>query len=130
MTFFLEKNFEIDNDLTIHSQSLYNWPCVRPCDWDYKKCLDFYARKTKKNEQLILLGAKAIYDDKWQFHYKTLEEWLIKLSLEDNIIPDFEEHVLVIDKYNYEYKTYVMKIIDLHTGKTIEDNTETILKMI
>lgn len=126
MTYFLEKNFEIDDDFKINSRP-YGWTCIRPCEeLNYNDCLDFWSGKKPKNEKLVMSGACAIYDDKQQFHHKTLEEWLIKLSLEENIVPDFEEHML-LNKMNNRYETYIMKIIDLRTGKILEDNTKKII---
>lgn len=116
MTYFLEKTFELKNFKLVPCK--YASTIIRPCKWSYNKCLDFYSRKMKKNAILHLDGACVSY------YGNDIEKWLITLALEKNIIPDFECHLLNNDNYD----TYCMKTIDLHTQKTIEDNTEAILK--
>ena len=116
MTYFLEKNFYLTNDFKIIPLTRLYPTCIRPCNWSYKRCLDFYAGKMDKKILLKLNGACEHYDG------KSIEKWLINLALKKNIMPDFECQIL--EHYS---KSYVLKVIDLHTKKTIEDNAEKLI---
>ena len=114
MTYFLEQTFKLKNSKLV----LYEYASIiiRPCKWSYNECLDFYSGKMKKNAILNLNGACASYNG------NDIEKWLITLALEQNIMPDFECQML-----EHDLKSYVLKVIDLHTKKTIEDNTEKLI---
>ena len=117
MTYFLEKTFELKNAKIVPCE--YASTIVRPCKWSYNECLDFYSGKMKKNAILHLDAACALYNG------NDIEKWLINLALEENIIPDFEHHL--VESYK-TYNMYCIKTIDLHTQKTIEDKIIQIMK--
>lgn len=113
MTYFLEQTFKLENSKLVPYE--YASTIIRPCKWSYNECLDFYSGKMK-NAILNLDGACEHYDG------KSIEEWLINLALKKNIMPDFECQML-----EHDFNSYVLKVIDLHTKKTIEDNTEKLI---
>lgn len=114
MTYFLEQPFKLKNSKLVPCE--YASTIIRPCKWSYNECLDFYLGKMKKNAILQLDGAFVSYNG------NNIEEWLINLALKKNIMPDFECQML-----EHDLKSYVLKVIDLHTKKTIEDNTEKLI---
>lgn len=97
---------------------------VRPTKWDYETCTNFFLGKLAKNIAMRTEGSVSSY--LIGHEKKSIEEWLVDLSLE-GIVPDFEEHE-VVDKSTYN--SYIYKTVDLKTGKTISDYTNRVTKRL
>ena len=130
MTYFLEKYYEVGLDGKLHPIK-YASVLVRPCQWNYKKVLDFLNGKLSKKTSMILDGAVAYYSDSnehWRQDgkkFSSIEEWLIWLDLEKGITPDIEE--MHIQEFGHDY---IAKTTDLRTKEVLYDNVDNTLAKI
>lgn len=130
MTYFLEKYCEVGLDGKLHPTK-YASALIRPCQWNYKKVLDFLNGKLSKTTSMTLDGAVAHYSDSneywWQDgkKFSSIEEWLIWLALEKGITPDIEEMHIQESVHDY-----IVKTIDLRTKEVLYDNVDNILAKI
>lgn len=116
MTYFLQKTFTLNSD-GILTPSIYGYCLIRPCKLEYSKILDY----TLSTKSICLEGSIAMLQDFKLQDFNSVEEWIIWLSLNKNIMPDFEE--TCIYKYN-NYHEYVVKLVDLHTQKVLYDRID------
>ena len=120
MTYFLEKNFIVNEDGSL-VPAKYCAVLVRPCEWDYETCVDFMSGKKCKKYELMTLNGQIAEFAKSSSSCKSLEEWLICLELEKGIKIDFEVTYICTNDFLHQYHA---KTIDMHTHEVIEDCTE------
>ena len=94
---------------------------IRPCNVSYMTYVKFATGKYNGN--VIHEGAVhywyangSLCRPAYASSFKTLEEFLIDLNVTKQIFPAIENHLINID-----WKTYIVKTIDLKTGKTLYD---------
>ena len=128
MTYFLEKNYELNLDGKV-TPTKYGHVVVRSCKDEYETILNAIKNvKTGKEECIIELdGACATYSDGVIKKFGSLEEWLIWLELDRGIVISFEE-TCILDRTTY--KTYVVKTVDFRTKEFIYDKIEPTLDML
>lgn len=115
-TFILERFFK----LTYKSElvpSSYSSAIIRPCDTPYSILRDVLSGTSFKGE-IIFKGGVEFYrpeETRMSFH-----EWLVDISLNKNIIPDFEKHICSIEAEDPPWgKEHIMMEKDLHTGEIL-----------
>lgn len=134
-TYVLEKTWRIDtHDFKLDPDEFYS-VLVRPCNLTYREYRNFVLGKhSSKTSCIKHEGSVAQWyskrcsiwyvetgmHDKQQF--STFDEFMIDLNVRRMIIPSIENWMFEVD-----FKSYVVKTIDLNTGETLYDGADKLL---
>lgn len=133
-TYVLEKTWRIDtHDFKLDADEFY-FALVRPCGVTYREYRNFVLGKRLSKTACITHGGSVAqwyskHCSSWYVEnmhgnqqFSTFEQFMIDLNVRRMIIPSIENWMFEVD-----FKSYVVKTIDLKTGETLYDGAGELL---
>lgn len=132
--YVLEKTWRIDAHDFKLDDDMFDYALVRPCNVTYREYRNFVLGKHSSKTACITHGGSVAqwYSKRCSIWYvenmhgnqqfSTFDEFMIDLNVRRMIIPAIENWMFEVD-----FKTYVVKIIDLKTGETLYDGADELL---
>ena len=123
-TYVLEKTWKIESKDFKFDLNKFDYALIRPCNIPYKTYRDFSLGKKTRCKQIVHEGCVAYWyaDDRLPAlgsSFKTFEEFLVNANINKQAVPEFENW-----QFDFNWKTYTVRIIDLKTGEVLYDHID------
>lgn len=118
----IEKIWKIDSRDFTFDPDTFDFALIRPCNVPYRTYKNFCLGKFTQCKMIIHEGAVTSWHRDKNFRFpnepKTFEEMLVDAELNKQANIDFENWM-----FDFNWRTYTVKTIDLRTGDVLYDHS-------